>query len=154
LIINPPKPTRGPRCTFRKVPGREERTEAHRNGGSTVRRCQWRRAATFVGGEGSPVVTGVAEEVLQLKRGKGGEEIARNPGDWKLGEELTGERRTAAEVGRNSRGRGRLRWPKTAVRVRGVAGRLERSREWSERGEKSGFRTEWRTEECARRQRG
>jgi hypothetical protein len=38
--------------------------------------------------------------------------------------------------------------------VRGVAGRLERSREWSERGEKSGFQTEWRAAECARRQRG
>jgi hypothetical protein len=54
-----------------KAPGKEERTEAHRNGGSTVRRCQRCRAAAFVGGEGSPVVTGVAEEVLQLRRGEG-----------------------------------------------------------------------------------
>jgi hypothetical protein len=34
-----------------------------------------------------------------------------------------------------------------------VAGRLEHSREWSERGEKSGFRMEWGAAECARRQR-
>jgi hypothetical protein len=46
-----------------KAPGKEERTEAHRNGGSTVRRCQRHRAAAFVGGEGSPMVAGVAEEV-------------------------------------------------------------------------------------------
>jgi hypothetical protein len=54
-----------------KVPGKEERTEAHRNGGSTVRRCQRRRAAVFVGGEGAPMVAGVVEEVLQLRRGEG-----------------------------------------------------------------------------------
>jgi hypothetical protein len=47
-----------------KVSGKEERTEAHRNGGSTMRRCQRRRAAAFIGGEGSPVAAGVAEEVL------------------------------------------------------------------------------------------
>jgi hypothetical protein len=41
-----------------KAPSKEERTEAHRNGGSTMRRCQQRRAAAFIGGEGlrwSPV---------------------------------------------------------------------------------------------------
>jgi hypothetical protein len=31
---------------MRKVPGKEERAGAHRNGGSTVRRCKWRQAAT------------------------------------------------------------------------------------------------------------
>jgi hypothetical protein len=85
------------------------RWRAHwrRCGGSTVARCcrrsrgghgegagqggedrgapERRRAAAFVGGEGSPVVASVAEEVLQLGRGEGGEEIARNPRDWKLG---------------------------------------------------------------------
>jgi hypothetical protein len=54
-----------------KVPGKEERTGAHRNGRSTVRRCQRRRAAAFVGGEGFPVVTGGGDEVLQLGRGEG-----------------------------------------------------------------------------------
>jgi hypothetical protein len=38
-----------------KVPGKEERAGAHRNGGSTVRRHKRRRAASFVGGEGAPV---------------------------------------------------------------------------------------------------
>jgi hypothetical protein len=54
-----------------KVLGKEERIGAHRNGGSTVRRYQQRRAATFVGGEGAPVVTGGGEEVLQLGRVEG-----------------------------------------------------------------------------------
>jgi hypothetical protein len=39
-----------------KVSGKEERTGAHRNGGSTMRRCKRHQAATFVGGEGAPVV--------------------------------------------------------------------------------------------------
>jgi hypothetical protein len=54
-----------------KVPGKEERTGAHRNGRSTVRRCKRRRAAAFVGGEGAPVVSGGGDEVLQLRRGEG-----------------------------------------------------------------------------------
>jgi hypothetical protein len=54
-----------------KVPGKEERTGAHQNGGSTVRRCQRRRAAAFVDREGSPVVADVVEEVLQLGSGEG-----------------------------------------------------------------------------------
>jgi hypothetical protein len=41
-----------------KVPGKEERTGAHRNSGSKVRRCQRCQAVAFVGGEGAPVVTG------------------------------------------------------------------------------------------------
>jgi hypothetical protein len=39
-----------------KVSGKEERTGAHRSGGSTVRRCKRRRAAAFIVGEGAPVV--------------------------------------------------------------------------------------------------
>jgi hypothetical protein len=50
------------------VPGKEERTGAHRNGGSTVRRYQQCWAVTFVGGEGAPVVAGGGDEVLQLGR--------------------------------------------------------------------------------------
>jgi hypothetical protein len=54
-----------------KVPGKEERTGAHRNNGSMVRRCQRRRAVAFIGGEGAPVVAGGGDEVLQLGRGEG-----------------------------------------------------------------------------------
>jgi hypothetical protein len=54
-----------------KVSGKEERAGAHRNGGSTVRRCKRRRAVAFVGGEGAPVVTGGGDEVLLLRRGEG-----------------------------------------------------------------------------------
>jgi hypothetical protein len=60
-----------PAGATRKVPGKEERTVAHRNGGSTVRRCQRRQAAAFIGGEGAPVVTGGGDEVLQLGRSEG-----------------------------------------------------------------------------------
>jgi hypothetical protein len=54
-----------------KVPGKEERAGAHRNGGSTVRRCKWRWATAFVDGEGAPVVAGGGDEALQLGRGEG-----------------------------------------------------------------------------------
>jgi hypothetical protein len=54
-----------------KVPGKEERAGAHRNGGSTVRRCKRPRAAAFVGGEVAPVVVGGDDEALQLGRGEG-----------------------------------------------------------------------------------
>jgi hypothetical protein len=53
------------------VSGKEERAGAHRNDGSTVRRYKRRRATTFVGGEGAPVVAGGGDEVLQLGRGEG-----------------------------------------------------------------------------------
>jgi hypothetical protein len=48
----------------------EERTGAHWTGGSTMRWCQRRRAAAFIGGEGDPVVAGGGDEVLQLGRGE------------------------------------------------------------------------------------
>jgi hypothetical protein len=53
------------------VPGKKERAGAHRNGGSTVRRCKRRWAAAFIGGEGAPVVAGGGDESLQLGRGEG-----------------------------------------------------------------------------------
>jgi hypothetical protein len=52
------------------VPSKEERTGAHRNGRLTVRQCQRRRVAAFVGGEGAPMVAGGGDEVLQLERGE------------------------------------------------------------------------------------
>jgi hypothetical protein len=54
-----------------KVPGKEERAGTHRNGGSTVRRCKWPRAAAFVGEEVAPMVAGGGDEALQLGRGEG-----------------------------------------------------------------------------------
>jgi hypothetical protein len=48
-----------------KVPGKEERTGVHRNGGSMVRRCKRRRAAAFIGGEGAPVVVGGGGGVMK-----------------------------------------------------------------------------------------
>jgi hypothetical protein len=54
-----------------KVPGKEERAWAHRNGGSTVRRRKWRRVVVFNGGKVAPVVIDVHGRVLQLGRGKG-----------------------------------------------------------------------------------
>jgi hypothetical protein len=55
-----------------KVPGKEERAGAHRNGGSTVKRRKQRRAAAFVDGEGAPVGGDGGCGVLQhrCERGK------------------------------------------------------------------------------------
>jgi hypothetical protein len=64
-----------------KVPGKKERVGAHRNGGSTVRRCKQHRAAAFIGGEGAPVGGDGGCGVLQHRRGKG-EKIARNCRNW------------------------------------------------------------------------
>jgi hypothetical protein len=68
----------------------EEGTEAHRNGGSTVRRCQRRRAAAFIGNEGSPAVAGGAEEVLQLGRGEGVGKLQETPGIGSSGKSSPG----------------------------------------------------------------
>jgi hypothetical protein len=48
------------------------------------------------------VVMVECDEILQLGRGKGGEEFARNCEDWRLGAKLTGEWRTVAALGQNS----------------------------------------------------
>jgi hypothetical protein len=55
-----------------KVPGKDERAGAHRNGGSTVRRRKQRQAAVFNGGGVAPVVVDVCGGVLQhrCERGK------------------------------------------------------------------------------------
>jgi hypothetical protein len=65
-----------------KVPGKEERAGAHRNGGSTVGRCKPRRAAAFIDGEGAPVIVGGGDEVLQLGRGEEVRDLQEISGDW------------------------------------------------------------------------
>jgi hypothetical protein len=84
-----------------KVPGKEERTGAHRNGGSTVRRCQRRRAAAFIGVEGAPVVAGGGDEVLQLGRGEGVRDLQEISGIGSSGRSSSGSggrRRCSAEI--------------------------------------------------------
>jgi hypothetical protein len=54
-----------------RVPGKEERVGAHRNGGSTVRQRKWRRAAVFNGGGVAPVVVDKGGWVLQLEETRG-----------------------------------------------------------------------------------
>jgi hypothetical protein len=56
-----------------KVPGKEERAEAHQNGGLTVRRRKRRRATVFNGGGVAPVVVDVRGGVLQHRCGRGRE---------------------------------------------------------------------------------
>jgi hypothetical protein len=56
------------------VPGKEERTGAHRNGVSMVRRRKRRRAVAFNGGGVGPVVVDKHGEVLQLEGDQWGEE--------------------------------------------------------------------------------
>jgi hypothetical protein len=82
------------------VPGKEERAGAHRNGGSTVRQRKRRWAVAFVGGEGAPVVGDSGCGSCSTREARG-ERIARKCRDWQLGEELTGEWRTAVVLGWN-----------------------------------------------------
>jgi hypothetical protein len=58
-----------------KVPCKEERAGAQRNGGSMVRWCKRRRAAAFVGREGAPVGGDGRCGVLQHRRGKGARKL-------------------------------------------------------------------------------
>jgi hypothetical protein len=84
-----------------KVPGKEERAGAHRNGGSTVRREESSETAVFTGGEGALVDVVECDEVLQLGRGKGVwelQDIARIVGS-----------------GRSSTGNGRRWWRSAGI---------------------------------------
>jgi hypothetical protein len=109
-------------------PGRWGGGGAHPNSGTAERRRRGLGAATFVSGEGSPVVAGVVEEVLQLGRGEGVRKLQEIPGIGSSGKSSPGR-------GGRRRRSAKIREGEAVVRVRGVAGRLERSREWSERGE-------------------
>jgi hypothetical protein len=112
-----------------KVPGKEERTGAHRNDGSTGRRCQRRRAAAFVGGEGAPVVAGGGDEVLQLGRGEGVRDLP----------EISG----IGSSGRSSPGSGGRRWCSAGIREgEGVADGRRRRSGCGERWGSSGAREE------------
>jgi hypothetical protein len=112
-----------------KVPGTEERTTAHRNGGSTVRRCQRRRAAAFVGGEGAPVVADGGDEVLQLGRGEGVRDL----------QEISG----IGSSGRSSPGRGGRRRCLAGIREgEGAAGGRRLRSGCGERWGSSGAREE------------
>jgi hypothetical protein len=77
------------------VSGKEERAGVHQNGGSTVRRCKWRQAVAFIGGEGAPVVAGRGDEALQLGRGKGVRDLQEFQGLAARG----GAHRGVADVG-------------------------------------------------------
>jgi hypothetical protein len=110
-----------------KVPSKEERAGAHRNGGSTVRQCQRRRAAAFIGGEGAPMVAGGGDEVLQLRRVKGVRDL---PEISRIG-----------SSGRSSSGSGR-RW-RCSARIHegeGVAGGRRQRSSCGERWGSSGAR--------------
>jgi hypothetical protein len=109
------------------VSGKEERAGAHRNGGSTVRRCKRRRAAAFVGGEGAPVVAGVGDEALQLGRGKGVRDL----------QEISG----IGSSGRSSPGGGGQRWCSAGIREgEGAAGGRRRRSGCGEQWGSSGTR--------------
>jgi hypothetical protein len=112
-----------------KVPGKEERTGVHRNGGSTVRRCQRRRAATFVGGEGAPVVADGGDEVLQLGRGEGVRDLQEISGigrPWRSSPGSGGRWRCSAKI---HEGEGAVGGRTRRSRCGGAVGKLGRSRE-------------------------
>jgi hypothetical protein len=126
-----------------KVPDKEERARAHRNGGSTVRREESSRTAALTGGEGAPVVVVGCDEVLQLGRGKGvrkSQEIAR-----------------IGDSGRSSPGNGGWWRRSTGIRVKerlpvaggggpgaGSGGERCGAREGDRRGVGDGSADEWR----------
>jgi hypothetical protein len=112
-----------------KVPGKEERAGAHRNGWSTVRRCKRRRAAAFISGDGAPVVAGGGDEALQLGRGEGVRDL----------QEISG----IGSSGRSSPGSGGRRRCSVGIREgEGVAGGRRRRSECGERLGGSGAREE------------
>jgi hypothetical protein len=121
-----------------KVPGKEERAGAHRNGGSTVRRCKRRRAAVFAGGEGASVVVGGGDEVLHLGRAEGVRDL----------QEISG----IDSSGRSSPGSGGRRWCSAGIRAGegAVGGRRRRSgcgEQWgSSSAREEGVEEEWRWE--------
>jgi hypothetical protein len=80
--------------------------------GITVRRCQRHQAASFVSGEGAPVVTGGVDEVLQLGRGEGVRDL----------QEISG----IGSSGRSSPGRGGRRRCSAGIHE-GALGKLGRS---------------------------
>ncbi len=95
------------------MPGKEERAGAHRNGGSTVRRCQRRRAAAFIGGEGAPVVAGGGDEVMQLGRGEGVRDLQEISGIGSSGRSSPGSggrRRCSAGIHEGEGATGGHRW--------------------------------------------
>jgi hypothetical protein len=95
-------------------PGRWGGGGAHLNGGTAERRRRGLRAAVFVGGEGSPVVAGVVEEVLQLGRGEGVRKLQEILGIGSSGKGSPGRggwRRRSTEIREGEAGSGgRRRW--------------------------------------------
>jgi hypothetical protein len=126
------------------VPSKEERTGAHRNGGSTVRRYKRRRAAAFVGG---------GDEVLQLGRVEGVRDLQEISGIGSSGRSSPGSggrRRCSAGIreGEGAAG-GRRRWSGCGERW-GSSGAREKGSERSGDGRMSRRAS---GERAARRQR-
>jgi hypothetical protein len=86
---------------------------AHPNGGTAERQRRGLGAAALVGGEGSPVVTGVVEEVLQLGRGEGVRKLQEIPGIGSSGKSSPGRgerQRRSTEIHEGEAGSGGRRW--------------------------------------------
>jgi hypothetical protein len=96
------------------TPGRWGGGGAHPNYGTAERRRRGLGAAAFIGGEGSPMVASVVEEVLQLGRGEGVRKLQEIPGIGSSGKSLPGRggrRQRSAEIREGESGSGgRRRW--------------------------------------------
>jgi hypothetical protein len=95
------------------VSGKEERAGAHRNDGSTVRRCKWHRAAAFVGGEGATVGGDSGCGFLQHRRGKGVRKMQEIAGIGSSGRSSPGSggrRRCSAGIHEGEGAAGGRRW--------------------------------------------
>jgi hypothetical protein len=129
------------------TPGRSGGRGAYLSDGTAGRRRRSFGVAAFIGGEGSPVVAGGGDEVLQLGRGEGVRDLQEIARIGSSGRSSQGRARTAAVLDRNPRGRVGCRWPEAVVWVRGAVGKLGRSKGW--------VREEWRREvEREQRERG
>jgi hypothetical protein len=94
-------------------PGRWGGGGAHPNGGTTERRRRGLGVVAFVSGEGSPVVAGVVEEVLQLGRGEGVRKLQEIPGIGSSGKGSPGRggwRRRSAEIREGEAGSSGQSW--------------------------------------------
>jgi hypothetical protein len=114
---------------------------AHRNGGSTVRRCQRRQAAAFIGGEGAPVVTGGGDEVLQLGRSEGVRNLQEILGIGSSGRSSPGSgerRRCSPGIREGEGGAGGRRWRSGCGERWGSSGAREKESERSGDGGTSG----------------
>jgi hypothetical protein len=127
--------------TLRGSRGRCRARRAHRNGGSTVRRRERRRATSFIGGEGALVGGDGGCGVLQHRRSKGVrkmQEIAGIRNSWRSSPGSGGRRRCSAGIREGEWAAGGRRWRSRCGERWGGSGAREEGSERNGDGRTSG----------------